>query len=191
MCDYSDVYIVLKGTIDLLVAAANENDKEEKDVAFKNNTPFRSCISKSSNILIDSSEDFDIIMLMYKLLEYSHNYSVTSGSLLNYYRDEVDKVDFNDNASDGKSFNYVTKITGETSERQLIWPQWPPQPPPNLDGSQTQRSPQPSLPRVTILNIEVIVPLKHLSNFWKCLDLGLWSRALFIVDKRQCIDRAS
>ena len=27
LCDYSDVYIVVKGTIDLLAAAANENDK--------------------------------------------------------------------------------------------------------------------------------------------------------------------
>ena len=45
-CDYSDAYIVAKGTIDLLAAAANENDKAEKNVAFKKNAPFRSCISK-------------------------------------------------------------------------------------------------------------------------------------------------
>ena len=36
-------------------------------------------------------------MLMYNLLEYSHNYSVTSENLWNYYRDEIDDV--NDNAS--------------------------------------------------------------------------------------------
>ena len=41
LCDYSDTYIALKGTIDLLAATANENDKAEKDVAFKNNAPFR------------------------------------------------------------------------------------------------------------------------------------------------------
>ena len=34
---------------------------------------------------------------------------MTSGSLWNYYRDEVDNV--NDNALDGKSFKYKTKIT--------------------------------------------------------------------------------
>ena len=39
--DYSDTYIVVKGTTDLLSAAANENDEVEKDVAFKNNVPFR------------------------------------------------------------------------------------------------------------------------------------------------------
>ena len=42
--DYSDAYIVVKGTIDILAAATNENDNAEKDVVFKNNTPFRSCI---------------------------------------------------------------------------------------------------------------------------------------------------
>ena len=44
LCDYSDAHFVVKGTIDVLAAAANENDKAEKDVAFKNNAPFRSCI---------------------------------------------------------------------------------------------------------------------------------------------------
>ena len=42
-------------------------------------------------------------MPMYNLLEYSQNYSVTSESLWNYYRDEIDN--FDDNASDGKSLN--------------------------------------------------------------------------------------
>ena len=44
--DYSVAYIVVKGTVDLLAAVANKNDKAEKEVAFKNNGPFRSCISK-------------------------------------------------------------------------------------------------------------------------------------------------
>ena len=48
LCDYSDTYIV---------AAANENDKANKNVAFKNNAPFRSGISKIKRQLIDSAED--------------------------------------------------------------------------------------------------------------------------------------
>ena len=80
LCDYSDAYIVVKGTIDLLVAAANENDKVENDVEI-NNAPFRSCISKINSTLIDNAEDLDIVMPMYNLLEYSQNYSMTSGSL--------------------------------------------------------------------------------------------------------------
>ena len=44
LCDYSNAYIVVKGTIDLLVAALNGNYKVEKDVVLKNNAPFRTCM---------------------------------------------------------------------------------------------------------------------------------------------------
>ena len=42
LCNYSDAYIVVKGTVDLLPAGKNKNDKAEKEVQFKNNAPFRS-----------------------------------------------------------------------------------------------------------------------------------------------------
>ena len=80
LCEYSDAYIVVKATIDLLAAAANKNDKAEKNVAFKNNAPFRSFISKINSTLIENAEDFDIVMPMYIQLEYSQNYSMTSRS---------------------------------------------------------------------------------------------------------------
>ena len=78
LCDYSDVYIVVKGGIDLLAAGANENDKAEKNVAFKNNAPFRSCISKINSTFIDNVciVHIDKVMPMYNLLEYSQNYSI-------------------------------------------------------------------------------------------------------------------
>ena len=93
LCDYSAAYIVVKGAIDLLAAAANKNDKTEKDIALKSNAPFRSWISTSSiskvnSTLTDNAENLDIVMPMYNLLEYSQNYSMTSGSLWNYYRDD-------------------------------------------------------------------------------------------------------
>ena len=65
LCDYSDAYIVVKWTIAILAAAANENDKAQKNVAFKNNAPFRSCISKINGTLIDNIEDLDIMLLIY------------------------------------------------------------------------------------------------------------------------------
>ena len=105
MCDYSDVYIAGKGTIDLEVA--RNNSMTQKGVIFKNNVPFRSCISKIDNTFIENAENLDVVMPMYNLIEYCDNYSMTSGTLWNYYRDEVDDVD--DNASDGKSFMYKTK----------------------------------------------------------------------------------
>ena len=46
LCDNRNSYIVLRGAIDLLAAAANENDKAQKNAAFKNNAPFMPCISK-------------------------------------------------------------------------------------------------------------------------------------------------
>ena len=62
-------FIVVKGTVDLLAASENEIEKPEKEVQFKNNIPFRSCISKTNNTLIDNAEDLDIVMLIYNLLE--------------------------------------------------------------------------------------------------------------------------
>ena len=135
--DYNDAYIVVKGTTDLLAAAANENNKAQKNVAFKNNALFRPWVSKINSALIDIAEDLDIVMPMYNLLEYSQNYSwMTSGSLWNYYRDEIDDVD--DNASNGKSLKYKTRIVGKT-------PQRPAQPDKDQDGNQEPQPPVPAL----------------------------------------------
>ena len=60
-------------------------------LAFENNVAFRSCILKINNTFIDNAEDLDIAMSMYNLLEYSDNYSLTSGNLWNYCRDEVNE----------------------------------------------------------------------------------------------------
>lgn len=61
LCYYSDLYIIVKGSIDLLAAFANKNNKTEKDM-FKNNTPFRSFISAINNSLIVNAKDLDIFM---------------------------------------------------------------------------------------------------------------------------------
>ena len=78
LCDYSDAYIVMKGNIDLLAAAGNENYQLEKDVVLENNARFRSYISKINSKSIDNTENLDIVMPMCNLLEYIHNYSMTS-----------------------------------------------------------------------------------------------------------------
>ena len=151
LCDYSDPYIVVKGAIDLLANNTNEIDKAEKDVTFKKNAPFRSCISKFNNTLMENAECLDIVMLMYNLLEYSHNYSMTSGSLWNYYRDKIDDVD--DNAWDGKSFIYKTRI-GNTLEG------------PGNEGD-ANRPPAPTL------IVKVTIPVNYLSNFCWSFNLPL------------------
>ena len=67
LCDYSDAYIVVKGTIDLLVDAANENDKVEKGFGLKDNAPFRSCILKINSTLISKVENLDVVILICNL----------------------------------------------------------------------------------------------------------------------------
>ena len=78
LCDFSDVYIVVKGTITI---ARPNNAKRNKSVAFKNNAPFIYCISKINDAKIDNAEDLDVVMPMYNLLEYSKNYKKTTRSL--------------------------------------------------------------------------------------------------------------
>ena len=66
LCDYSDAYIVVNRRVNVRVNA--NTDIGHKD-PFKNNTPFRSCITKINSTLIVDAEDLDIVMRMYNLLE--------------------------------------------------------------------------------------------------------------------------
>ena len=65
LCDFSDTYIVVKGTI---TVTDPNNDAYDKKLAFKNNAPFVSCISKINNTFIDNAEDLGIVMPMYNVL---------------------------------------------------------------------------------------------------------------------------
>ena len=80
--DYSDAYILVKGTITIngkgADAAARQADERDKGVSFKNCAPFINCISEINNMQIDSAKDIDIVMPMYDLIEYSDNYAKTS-----------------------------------------------------------------------------------------------------------------
>ena len=86
LCDFSDAYIVVKGTI---TVTNPDNAKRNKSVAFKNNAPFINCISKINGVQIDNAEYLDVVMPMHNLLEYRKNYKKTTSSFWNYYRDEV------------------------------------------------------------------------------------------------------
>ena len=120
-----------------------------KKVIFKNCALFTSCISKINNPQIDNAEYIDIVMPMYNLIEYSDNYSKTSGSLWQYCKEipaidnDGDIVDLN-GANATESFNFKTKITGQT----------------NING---------------IINVEIMVPLKYLRNFKRTLEMPLFN----------------
>ena len=68
LCDYSDAYILVKGTI--TVAGNNIRDRQNRPLISKNNTPFISCITRINGELIEDADDLDIVMPMHNLLEY-------------------------------------------------------------------------------------------------------------------------
>ena len=96
-------------------------------------------------------------MPMYNLIEYSDNYSKTSGSLWQYCKDILvinnngDIVDFNGANATTNSFNFKSKRTGQTNNNGIID------------------------------DVEIMVPLKYLSNFWRTLEMQLinWKLILF------------
>ena len=63
--------------------------------------------------MLDNAEDLDIAMSRYNLLEHSDNYSMTSGSLWNYYRDEVND-DENENDDNNNTMNYKKATTSKS-----------------------------------------------------------------------------
>ena len=121
--DFSDAYIVVKGTI--TVTGTNNRSRKNRPLAFKNNSPFISCISKINNTITDT-QDLDVVMPMYNLTECSKNYRKTKGSLWNYYRDKLTE-DTNDNnipnknLINSKSFKYKTSVFLQSTKLKIVW----------------------------------------------------------------------
>ena len=161
LCDFSDAYIVVKRSITLAKTDRRRFiDIRNRFLAFKNNAPFTNCISKINNVLIDKAEDLDVVMPMHNLLGYSKNYRKTIGSLWNYYRDEPDNTpatDYNaDPITNSESFKYKSSIAGKITNAN------------QKDGENTEQENTKSKK-----NLEIVFPLKYLSNFWRTLDMPL------------------
>ena len=150
LCDYSDAYIHVKGTIKVpntagARAAVNNTNKK---VMFKNCAPSTNRMSEINNTQVVDAQDSDIVVPMYNLIEYGDASSKISGSVWQYYRDEpsLDKnnniIDFPANDNNSISFKFTQNITGET-------------------GNGGTKDP------------EIMVPLKYLSNFWRTLEMSL------------------
>ena len=108
LCDYNDVYILLRGDITVAAAGATQ-------VAFKNCVTFTKCITKIDGTTKDDAETLDLVMPMYNLIEYSSNYSETAGSLWSYSKDEATEFIANiANTNDFKSLKYKAKLLGNT-----------------------------------------------------------------------------
>ena len=169
LCDYSDAYILVKGTI--TVTGNHPRDRQNRPFILKNNAPFTSCITRINGELIEDANDLDIVMPMYNLLEYSKNYRKTIGSLYNYYRDELTN-DGNDNFAsrnvvNSEAFKYKNKITGNTyNVNSTIL---------NPAGNARINNPNYVANNSGKKSIELAIPLKYLGNFWRALNILLIS----------------
>ena len=56
----------------------SKHKQKDRKLAFEDNSPFSSCITKINNTLIDNAENLNIVMLMYNFLDYSKNYRETT-----------------------------------------------------------------------------------------------------------------
>ena len=95
-------------------------------------------MGRINNTGSDNAQDIDIVMPIYNLIEYNDNYSKTSGSLWQYYKDDP-----KDNITQSESFKSKIKVTGKT---------------PTAGNTK---------------DVEIIVPLKYLNNFWSTLKMPL------------------
>ena len=137
LCDYPDAYISVTGNI-----TATPNNAATQ-VVFKNCAPFEKCRTEINEIFIDEADFINITMSMYNLIEYSVNYSSTSGSLWNFGRYErINSADVT-NDDNAPSFKHKASLIGNTE----------------ANGTKN--------------GVKIAVPLKYLSNFWGSLDMPL------------------
>ena len=110
---------------------------------FENCAPFEKCSTEIDGTLVDEANFIKITMPMYNLIEYSDNYSDTSGSLWDFKRDEI--VDNAEVANDDNapSFKYKANLIDNTE----------------TDGTKK--------------GVKVAVPLKYLGSFWRSLEMPL------------------
>ena len=142
---YAEAYILVNGTI----RAANAVNAAR--LALKNCAPFTKCNLEINDEHVDTAENLDIEMPMYNLIEYSDNYQDSSATLYQYKRDEPPEADAvaDLTANNPNSLKYKIKLLGNVTEVAG-------------DAAGVRR-----------LNLQVVVPLKYLSNFFRSLEMPL------------------
>ena len=157
LCDYAEVYILIDGTI--RAAAANANTR----LALKNCAPFTKCNLEINDEHVDTAENLDLTMPMYKLIEYSDNYQDSSATLYQHKRDEPPENDAvaDLTADNSSSLKYKISLLG------------------NLVVANN----------ITRINVKVVVPLKYLSNFFRSLEMPLINCKikLNLTRKKECV----
>ena len=128
-------------TVNINVTGGDNNTK----VAFKNCAPFKNCRTEINDTFVDYADFINNAMPMYNLIEYSDNYSDTSGSLWNFKTDEI-IGNINTANNNSLSFKYKSNLIGNT----------------DVDGANRKKE-----------NVKLTVSLKYLSNFWRSLEMPL------------------
>ena len=169
LTDHSDAYILVKGniTVNNTSAADSDANNTNEKVIFKRCAPFTNFISEIINTEVDNAKDTNIVMPVYNSIEYSDDYSKTSASLWQYCKD-IPALNDNGNIVDFNGanatdlFSFKAKIKGQTDDNGRI------------------------------NNVEIMVPLNYLSNFWRNFEMRLinceinliltWSTNYVIID---------
>ena len=142
--DYSDALTLVTENI---IVTSNNNT----DVAFKNCVPLitiSTCKTAINDVFVEKTDHIYIAMSMYNLIEYSDNYSDTSGRLWQFKRDEVPANNADLTINNSQSFKYKAALLGKTANAVN-----------NTNSS--------------VKDAKIVVPLKYLSNFWRSLEMPL------------------
>ena len=138
-------------------------DNNNTRLALKNCTPFTKCNLEINDGHVDTAENLDITMPMYNLIEYSDNYQDSSATLYQYKRDEPPE---NDSVADltadnSSSFKYKVSLLGNPVAANNI----------------------------ARINVNAVVPLKYLSNFFRSLEMPLINCKikLNLTWKKECV----
>ena len=149
LCDYSDAYALVKGivTVNNTAAADADANNTNKKIILKNCAPFTNCIKEISNTQVNNAKVIDIVMPKYNLIEYNNNYSKTCGSLWQYCKD-IPAVDNNNGIVNFTENNLTDSFNFKVKMRGQT----------GDDGTK---------------NVEMMVLLKYLSNYWRFLEMFL------------------
>ena len=156
MYDYAEAYILVDGTT--RAAAADANTR----LALKYCAPFAKCNLEINDEHVDTTENLDLVMPMYNLIEYSDNYQDSSATLYQYKQDEPpDALANNLTQNNSDSFKHKVELLGDTVHA----------------GGIARR------------NVKVVVPLKYLSNFFRSLEMPLINCKikLNLTWKKECV----
>ena len=144
LCDYNDAYILAKGTITVSNTVA---------VAEAANNANEKVIFKTYAPFTDciseiNNTHIEVVISMYNLIEYSDNYLKRSERLWQYYNRDKPTVNNNGVIVDFREFNVTDSFISEVKVTS------------RTGGNCTK-------------NVEIMVPLKYLSNFWRTLEIPL------------------